>query len=268
MSGKITNEPGEYCFFAPSLFESMARKGRQSCLWRVLEPDLESWHGWWQSHQKKAESWTWCLAGVKEGSCPLTPGDAQGMQQGFRKPGDGSGGQLISLCLSGHGAEHSGFCPAWCGDRRVARAARVGVDMLCSAPGPFPGWSHLAVPARGSQGLQGWCCGCCPMDSPGSPVSEGDLSLQGGSINPFWSRSQFSCQGNTLGAAQGLCKGFASYPTCLWPGAVCQGLAGVGSTGSVPMHQWGPGPASQILPEILHKCLGVAVGAQPLLGDL
>lgn len=91
------------------------------------------------------------------------------MQQGFRKPGDGSGGQLVSLCLSGHGAEHSGFCPAWSGDRRVARAARVGVDMLCSAPGPFPGWSHLAVPSPRLSGAAGLMLWLLPNGQPWQP---------------------------------------------------------------------------------------------------
>lgn len=84
------------------------------------------------------------LAGVKEGSCPLTPGgawaEAAGILKAGRKPGDGSVGQLVPLCLSGHGAEHSGFCPAWSGDRGGVRAVRVGMDTRCCAPGT----PHLA----------------------------------------------------------------------------------------------------------------------------
>lgn len=66
-------------------------------------------------------------------------------------------GQLVFLCLSGHGAEHSGFCPAWCGDRRAVRAARVGVDIGGCAPGTLhPAGVTLQPPAQGSQGVQGF----------------------------------------------------------------------------------------------------------------
>lgn len=157
-----------------------------------------------------AESWTQCLAGAKEGPCPLTPGGARAEAAGILKAGrkwvDGSVGQLVSLCLSGHGAEHSGFCPAWSGDRGVVRAVRTGMDIRCWAPGtPHLAGVTLQPQPQAHRGLRDWCCGCWLMDSPRRPICEKDLSLQEGSINPFWSRSQFSCQGNTLGAAQGLC---------------------------------------------------------------
>lgn len=65
-------------------------------------------------------------------------------------------GQLVSLCLSGHGAEHSGFWPAWCGDRRAVRAARVGVDIGGCAPGTLhPAGVTSQPPAQVSQGVQG-----------------------------------------------------------------------------------------------------------------
>lgn len=129
------------------------------------------------------------------------PGDAwveaAGILKASRKPGDGSVGQLVwTWCRAWW---------AWSGHSHVARAARVGMDTVLCSRDPSHSWSHLPAPARGSRGFRDWCCGCWLMDSCGSPVFERDLRLQGGSINSFWSRSQLSCQGNTLGAAQGLC---------------------------------------------------------------
>lgn len=153
-----------------------------------------------------AESWTQWLAGVEEGSCPLTPGDAwveaAGILKASRKPGDGSVGQLVYLCFSGHGAGHSE--PVLGTAMWPGLPGRDGHTVLCSRD-PSHSWSHLTAQPEAPRGFRDWCCGCRLMDSCGSPRFERDLRLQGGSINSFWSRSQLSCQGNTLGAAQGLC---------------------------------------------------------------
>lgn len=128
--------------------------------------------------------------------------DAAGMLKTDRSPEDGWMGQLVSLCLLGHGAEPGGCLssPGW-GQRW-----------------PAQGWTHGAVPLgpiswpvstcsswpKATGGFRGSHLRCGLLHSPGSPIFERDRSPHGGSLNPFQSRSRFSCGGNTSGAAQGL----------------------------------------------------------------
>lgn len=122
----------------------------------------------------------------------------------------------------------------------------LGTDVWQGLPGwgwahgavlldPPPGWRHLTAPRlTGGSGIDAVAAGS--WTALVSPIFERDLSLQGGSINPFWSRSQFSCQGSTFRAAQGLCKVFGHdyyLPVAsARPWAMCQGLPGVGSMGA------------------------------------
>lgn len=111
-------------------------------------------------------------------------------------------GSLSPCACLGTGQSLVAACPAQAGDRGGQR--RDGHTALCPWD-PSPGQCPLAAPGprppEGS-GVHASAADCCT--APGRPIFERDLSRHGGSLNPFQSRSLFSCGGNTSGGAQGL----------------------------------------------------------------
>lgn len=161
----------------------------------------------------------------------------------------------------------------------------LGTDVWQGLPGwgwahgavlldPPPGWRHLTAPRlTGGSGIDAVAAGS--WTALVSPIFERDLSLQGGSITPFGAGASSPAREAPSEQLKGFVKYLAMTTTCLWPvrglGPCARGCLGWGAWGhhrECPHVPVGSCPARQILSEILHKCLGAAVRAQPLLGDL
>lgn len=156
-------------------------------------------------------------------------------------------GQTCSEGCKGRGG-HTGLCP-W---------------------DPSPLWSHLTAPGPRLTGGSG--IGAVAAGSWTALVAQylkGISACREAALTPLGAGASSPARETPWEQLKGFVfKGFGlvSYlpVASVRPRALCQGLPGVGSMGgitrSVPMQQWGPGPASQIRSEILHKCLELQSG--------
>lgn len=156
------------------------------------------------------------------------------MQQGFRKPGDGSGGQLVSLCLSGHGAEHSGFCPAWCGDRRVARAARVGWTCCALLLDPSRAGVTLQCQPEALRGCRGDAVAAAQWTALAAQYLKGISACREAALTPFGAGASSPARETPWEQLKGFVKGLPHILPACGQGLCARGCLGWGAQGVSP----------------------------------
>lgn len=221
-------QPGKHYFFLlPHCLKAWPeREGRAACT-RCFELNLERGRGLWQSHHPGSRKLDPVPCRSNGRSTRDAHVDAAGMLKIDRKPEDGSMGQLVSLCLCGHGTERGGSfsSPGW-GQRRGPQGWTYGAVPL--GPIAWPGSAYSSRP-EATGGFRGSRLGCWLMDSPASPIFEKDLSPQGGSGNPFL-RGKRLASSSRASPREDLASS-----TCLWPawglGRVLGATGGRGAQG-------------------------------------